>query len=202
MWLLRRRKTTAQPKATRRLYEDCTELPITVFYRIAESGDLSHLTIEGQFTEEELQLRWDAIVREFEALTGKVTLQVQLQKNANDLAAVNRMNGLIALYYTIVYNGVDVEPDAEYWGVKPSREAVRMAIMREQTRLSILQAEKKKNTPATKSDFYDIWTAVENGLNRNIDVENCSVKKWVSLCRSLEEKVKHLSKSTKKWQTK
>jgi hypothetical protein len=202
MWFLKRKRTIAQPKATRRLYEDCTELPITVFYRIVESGDLSHLTIDGQFTEEELQLRWDAIVREFEALTGKVTLQVQLQKNANDLAAVNRMNGLIALYYTIVYNGGGIEQDAEYWGVKPSREAVRMAIMREQTRLSILQAEKKKNAPATKSDFYDIWTAVENGLNRNIDVENCSVKKWVSLCRSLEEKVKHLSKSTKKWQTK
>jgi hypothetical protein len=190
MWLLRR----ARPKTTAKLYSDCSELPITVFYRIIETGDLSLLTIEGNASADDLQRRWDEILREFEKLTGKANYQQYLRENAHDLAAVNRLNALISLYYIVIYSGDDISQDAAYWKVKPTKEAIRMVIMREQTRLNIATIEKTKTEPQKKTDFYDLWTSVENGLNRSIDVENCSVRKWVSLCKSLEDKIKHLKK--------
>jgi len=193
MWLLKKLRKKATSSLVARLYKDCSDLPITVFYRVSETGDLNHLALEGIASDEVLQAKWDAILREFEQLTGKTNYQQYLREGAHDLAGVNRLNGLISLYYILIYQGGDITEDAKYWKVKPTKEALRIAIMREQTRLNIDSIEKSKE-PKPKTDFYDVWTSVENGLNRNIDVERCSVKKWVSLCKSLEQKIKTLNK--------
>ena len=185
-------KLASQRKKVR-LHKDCSELPVMVFFKIVETGDLSLLVINGKPTNRELTERWENILLEFERLTNSNDYRMQLRENSEDVRRVNRINALVSLYYINAFGGEDISEDLKYWKV-PGNDytAAKLEIMRERTRLDIDQIERSKEKP--KQDFYDLWTAVENGLERNIDVEHCSVKKWVSLCKSLEQKANSYKK--------
>lgn len=173
------------------LYKDCAELPVIKFFRIIETGDLSLLVKHGKADSNQLSKQWESILFEFETLTNSNDYKMQLREASEDVRGVNRLNALVALYYLAAFGGEDIKDELQYWEVNGTDyNAVKLEIMREKTRLNIESIQKKK--PKDNQDFYDLWTAVENGLQRNIDVEICSVKKWVSLCKSLEQKAKAL----------
>lgn len=177
------------------MFENLSELPIINFFRIIETGDLTHLSKNNIVDNaDKAASHWEKLMFEFEALTGTGDYRMQLREDSEDTKSVNRVNALISLYYLNTLGGYDISGDLKYWNVSgKDATAVKFEILREKTRFDIESIERNKGKDV-KRDFFDLWTAVENGLNRNIDVENCSVKKWISLCKSLEEKANHYKK--------
>lgn len=187
----------ARKRKPAKLLSNCEVLPVTVFFKIIETGNLQLLVVDGKATDSELNTTWENILFEFEKLTNSNEYHMHIREQGEDVRRINRLNALVALYYIGAYGGEDISEDASFWGVNGTDyNAVKLEIMRERTRLNIASIEKSKEKP--KQDFYELWTAVENGLNRSIDVENCSVRKWVALCKSLEKKADYYKKMNSK----
>ena len=126
---------------------------------------------------------------EYEALTKRTDYSMGIRKVQNDVIKHNRLNGLVACYHLMRY-GKESKEDLQYWGLSNNIKAVEVKILQERTKLNIDSI--KKETPGKTEDFDKLLIMVENSLNRNLDSENISVKKWVFICQSIEERAKKL----------
>lgn len=136
-----------------------------------------------------LKIIWDGIMKEYQDLTKRQDYTVSIRRAAINIEKHNRLNGLIACYHLMRY-GVDVSEELSFWNVPNKFELLEQKILQERTRLNIeyLQNNKEKHT----EDFDKLAVLVENSLNRNLDTDNISVKKWVYLVKSIEDKAKSL----------
>lgn len=198
---IQRRKKTA---ALVTVYSNCSELPIGIFFRIVETGNLSLLSKDGKKVKELiLDQAWHSIQLEFEQLTNSNEYSIQLRHASSNTQRYNRLNGLISLYYmaNLSSEPIAISDELKFWGVSGNDvNSIKVAIKQEQTKLSIDSI--KKNVPkGDKRSLEELIVSVENGLNKDfIDPEKTSVKKWIFLCKSLESKAQALKKSSNgKW---
>jgi uncharacterized protein YbcC (UPF0753/DUF2309 family) len=126
---------------------------------------------------------------EYEALTKRTDYSMGIRKFSNDLLKHNRLTGLVTCYHLMRY-GKDVKEQLQYWGVSDNIKALETKILQEKTKLHIESI--KKDTQEKTEDLDKLLVLVENSLNRNLDSENISVKKWVYLCQSIEDRAKKL----------
>lgn len=136
-----------------------------------------------------LKIIWDSILLEYESLTKRSDYSIGLRRLGIDLQKHSRLTGLIACYHLLRY-GREIKEDLAYWGVTDNIKVLEQKILQERTRLNIEAIQKAK--PQPKEDFDKILVLVENALNRNLDDDNLSVKKWVYLCKSIEERANKL----------
>lgn len=160
-----------------------------VFYQILETKNLS-LLVESGKTNENLISVWDSIMREYQSLTKREDYSMNIRKTLSDVLKHNRLNGLISCYHLMRY-GINCREQLKHWGVEAQNiQALEQKILQERTKLNI-EVLQKYNAPQQREDFDRLFVLVENAFNRNLD-ENMSLKKWVYLCKSLEEKVSQL----------
>lgn len=179
-------------------YSNCSELPVSVFYDILESGDIKLLIKSGFVKIQTLKTAWNSIQKEFEQLTGTQKSQSNLFKTNHDLIRINRLNALITIYTLWQYRPNDnYSEELKYWGVNvTSVEHLKSVILQEKTNLNIkLLKEQKPKQEQESTSIEKMVVEVENALNRTIQFESISVKKWVELCKSVEEKVKAINKA-------
>ena len=166
------------------------------FYLILESNDLRHLIDCDELPEnasDNLKLVWDAIMREYQNLTHRQDYSMSIRKFTSDLEKHNRLNGLISCYHLLRY-GINCSDQLKHWGLNSNNiQALELKILQEKTKLNI-ELVQKQNKVEPKEDFDKLVVLVENSLNRNIDVEKISVKKWVYLCKSIEDKAHQIEK--------
>lgn len=184
------------------LYSNCSELPITLFFKIVESGDLRHLVIRGKFPDSYLRDTWDNITKEYERLTGTDAFSSEVIKSIVGARKMNRLTGLISAYYLLLYQDPTAVESLRYWGItNPTLQNVEMKIKQEKTRLNIEAVQLANNRTESKSlDFEQIVIQVEGVLNQmglrhgELNVSNMSVKKWCYLNKEIEKKAEQISK--------
>lgn len=137
---------------------------------------------------------WENILKEYEKLTNHYEYTNQLRKVNNDTAKLNRLTGIIACYYLIRYQSPNAKQYIDYWDIPENEEALFTLILQEKTKLNIEALRNKKPTVNVEFDFDKMIVNVENNLARNIDLDSTTVKKWVHLCKSIEEKNKQIEK--------
>jgi hypothetical protein len=163
-----------------------------------ETGQLKYLQENENDPEKtDLKIIWDGIMKEYQTLTNREDYTMTIRKTVSDLQKHNRLNGLIACYHLMRYN-IDVRSDLKYWGIeKPNIQILEQKILQERTKLNI-EIIQKSNKETKKEDFDRLTVLVENALNRNLDVDNISVKKWVYLCKSIEDKARQIEQINSK----
>lgn len=157
-----------------------------------ETGDLRHLLDCDELPEYDVNILvpvWEEIIKEYEKLTNSFGYTNHLRKLNNNTAKLNRLNGLIACVYLVKYNHKDAQEYTKFWKVPETVEGITTAILQEKTRLNI-EAVRNKSSKSEEVDFEKLVVQIENSLERNLDIENITVKKWVYICKSIEEKAK------------
>jgi len=188
------------PKKKLKPFLNCSTLPIKKFYQVLETNDLRHLLDCEELPEYNQELLipvWDAIVKEYQELTDSKAYSMNLLKMGNDLIKHNRLNGLIACYHLLRY-GENCEEQLNYWGVSNNIKLVEQKIRQEQTRLNISIIQENSKVKPESKDFEEILIDVENALNRNLDVEKITVKKWVFICKKIAERAKQIEQLNNK----
>lgn len=193
MWL----NWLKKPKKSN-IYSNCAELPVVIFYEILETGNIKLLIKSGFVKLAQLKKQWELIQQEFEQLTGNQKSHKSIVKSNFDLIRINRLNALITIYTLWQYRPKDNFADElKYWGVNVnSIDHLKTYILQEKTNLNIkLLKEQSKQTDTEQKTLESIIVEVENALNRNIEFEKISVKKWIELCKSVEEKANAIKKA-------
>lgn len=181
-----------------KVYRSCSELPVRVFFRILETGDVSPLCYQGKTTG--LDQIWERIVQEYEALTDAQDYTQHLNSKNRDLLKVNRITALVTLYYLMAY-----EPDGDYkeylrvWNVRgDTKEAVRTQILQERTKYEINQLKaqgREKMRDVHVQPFEEIKAVLELALGKNyIDPDRVTVKEWVYYCKLATQKAKQINR--------
>lgn len=187
-----------------KLYSGCEDLPIWNFLKIAETNNLYYLVKNNARVDSKLLYeRWNDILKEFEGLTGSSSYSMQLLKKTNDLKKINRLNGLISLYYLaeIDSSKINLDEELKAWGIKGNTiTSLRVAILQEKTKLNLqyLQEKSAKNLGKENKSINEIIVAVEIGLGKDyLDPEKISVSRWIQYCNELTKKVEYYKKNQK-----
>lgn len=178
-----------------KIYSNCTELPIGVFFRVLDTNNLMLLCTEGKAKQDQLVNAWESIIKEYEILTGKPEYTNTLIRTINDCRKVQRINAMVALYWMMCY-----EPEKkyteyfEYWGIRGSdANSVKTQLLQERTKFNIdlLKREGRSEIKPKQRSFEAIKAVVENILHKDyIDENRVSVKQWIEYCNLVEEKTK------------
>lgn len=187
-------------------YKDCSELPVGVFFKILETQDLNLLCYKGK--KKGLDPIWEAIIKEYEQLTGSPEYSTYLAKTNQDCIRINRMNSLIGLYWLKHLDPnkehYDYSELEQYWGVSGmDLNGLKTKILQERTKFNIDQvkkeAQKNMKGEQKKQGMDDIKLWLEENLNikYEIDVDKTSVKTWVSMVKRVEAKFKSLQHGRK-----
>ena len=142
---------------------------------------------------------WEDILKEYERLTENQSYTMSLRKISADNQKVNRIVGLTACYWMLKYKWPGGEEDLKFWDISNcSLVNLKTIILREETKLNIqiLRDKSHKKLENNNFDFDKFLVSIENNLERNLDIESISVKKWVYLCKSIEEKSRQLEALT------
>lgn len=184
-------------------YKDCSELPVGVFFKILETQDVNLLCYSGK--KKGLTEIWEAIIKEYEILTGSPEYSTYLAKTNADCIRINRMNSLVGLYWL-----KHLDPNSDYaeleryWGVSGmDLSGIRTKILQERTKFNIdivkRDAQKKLKGETKKQSIEDIKIMLAENLNLKyeIDTDKTSVKEWVAMCNRVEQKFKLLQHGRK-----
>lgn len=162
-----------------------------------ETGDLRHILISNKLPEYNSFLLvpyWEKIIKEYEKLTNTYSYSDHLRKVDSGAAKLNRLVSIIACYYLLKYNHPDGEMYAKFWNVTTNINSLATIILQERTKLNIEALRNKQQPVKVDFDFDKILVNIENNLERNLDQDKITVKKWVYLCKSIEEKSKALER--------
>jgi hypothetical protein len=86
-------------------YQNCAELPLDNFIKIASSGDLKHLVVFGFPTKAQLVLAWDAILSEYLVLSNSpqqnfmLTCMKEITTLSNKIEIIQALVDHLALHY-------------------------------------------------------------------------------------------------------
>jgi hypothetical protein len=177
-----------------KFYKDCGELPVRIFFDIMDKQELRLLLKCNRlpvYDVSKLLPVWENILHEYEKLTDSFGYTNSLKKISFDAIKTNRLNGLIACYYLLKYNMPESEEALQYWKISNiSTDALKTKILQEKTKLNI-EAIRKRKDVKQDFDFETMVMDVENSLERNLDINTMTVKRWVAACKSIEKKVKY-----------
>jgi hypothetical protein len=183
-------------------YKDCSELPVGIFFKILETQDISLLCYYGK--KKDLTEVWEAIIKEYEQLTGSPEYSTYLAKTNADCIRINRMNSLVGLYWLKHLDPTNDYSELEtYWGVNGlDLNQIKTKLLQERTKfnIDIVKREAQKNLKGDKEkqSMEDIKIMLEENLNKDyIDTEKVSVKEWVAMCKRVEQKFKSLQHGRK-----
>jgi hypothetical protein len=136
---------------------------------------------------------WENIMYEYEELTNNHAYTHSLRKISNDNKKVNRITALIACFWLLKYNDPKAKEDLKYWGLENiTLIGLSTKILQEKTKLNIDKIRNNKNKQVENFDFERVIVNMENNLERNLDIDILTVKKWVRLCQSIDERAKQI----------
>ena len=178
-----------------KVYSNCSELPIGIFFKVLESNDLTLLCAEGKAKQDQLKRTWESIIKEYEVITGKPNYTNTLVRTIDDCKKIQRLNALTALFWMMCYEpSGDYKEYIEYWGVRGSdANSVKTQLLQERTKFNIdlIKREGKETVKVKPQSFESLKAKVEYILNKDyIDETRTSVKQWVEYCKLVEEKTK------------
>jgi hypothetical protein len=184
-----------------KLYDSCDELPAKRFFKIMDEQNINYLVKSNKLRKypyKKLSEKWEQILIEYEKLTGQMIYSDNLKSIKKDSFTVNKLNGLIASLNLMKLGSKKSIEYLNYFGVKidsinyENMLIVVSVINREKTKMQISRL-KEKPKKSDKIEFDKLLIDIENSLERSID-DNISVKKWVFLLKSLDERHKALNK--------
>ena len=116
---------------------------------------------------------------------------MNIRKSSWNLQKWNRLYGLVACYHMLRHGMTQAYEDLGYWGVNVERfDQLEQKILQDRTRLNIEEIQKKSITQEKIKDFEEFLVIVENSLGRNLDADNISVKKWIFILKSIDDKAR------------
>ena len=135
---------------------------------------------------------------EFQQLTNSFAYTMNLKKEGYNLQKQNRLYGLITCYHLLRHGVKQAYEDLKYWGIESTTvEQLELKILQERTKLNINYIQKHEKEELNNKEpetFEKLVVAVEMALNREINIDNYTVSKWVYLLKKIEERARELEK--------
>lgn len=183
------------------------DIPAKLFFKVIETNDYSLL---GHSTEAENKQAFEQIFDEYHEITnsGRVKNDIELRKQ---IALINYKIEILEITLHILLNfpmkesqRLEIIENLKSIEVKiePSENMVEQIERIAQTKLGSLKTklnilidryEKQSNKKEVKNTFEKLIVNIENVLNRSID-ENISMRKYLALQESCNEKIKQSKK--------
>ena len=112
-----------------KLYHNCEQLPVRPFFKIFETGDLSHLLSEPKkrITKKDAEVlndAWENIMQEYETLTKDNTYSMQMRITNNNIQRLNRIVGIRSALILVACGHPKGVEFLEYWGVEMKDDSV------------------------------------------------------------------------------
>ena len=197
-----------------KIIDTCDRLLIKWFFKILETSEYRYLIELDDYdqlpdiTEKEFELlesAWDKITEEYDKLTGQFDFYESLMLINDDIKDVNKIQGLKSALLIIDINLKLAKETFEYFGVDTKGlkkqdliRCVREMILKLKNAFDVQMIQRHKDKENAKdTDYYRTLIDLENGLNRNLDEERLTVKKWIYLIKSLKEKAERIKKLDK-----
>lgn len=69
---------------------------------------------------------------------------------------------------------------------------LKSLILREKSRLELLDKKQKQNAKAEEFNFWKIVSQVEQSLNYQLDIDKITLARWIEIIATLKEKVSNI----------
>ena len=160
-------------------YNSCSTIPVEVFYRIQETGNLRLL---GIGTPQTLKDVWTNIISEYIELIDSTKTKESVRTRAGMVKMKNKLNTLLAGLLLINIGYIDDGYKVlDHFNIKNFKDGTN-EYNKLKTKLGIkINKIKIDSNDIPKLNIYSDLVNVEQILERTIDIKTINVKYWVEL---------------------
>lgn len=183
-----------------KLYDRIDKIPVRVFYEVTNTSNLNLLNPQGiKISQKKLEETWNNLLDEYyrksnsksynnffrdtkqrESLRNKIitfnAIYIVLSRSTNE-QRIQRCKNVLTLDFGIK------NYDLKY---------LKSLILREKSRLELLDKKQKQNAKAEEFNFWKIVSQVEQSLNYQLDIDKITLARWIEIIATLKEKVSNI----------
>lgn len=199
-------KTSGTDKSFQ-LYDTPRKINVETFYEIMETQNLELLKVKEQkVSQEKLSDVWFDLLEFYYSNTNQQSFKKFLQ---NIRTVVSIEQELVSCYaaFDMVKFGEDYGYEIlRKCGIKTNdHQRIESAILRKETKLELARRRLKTDGKDEKVNFYKIVSSVEGALNRQLNLSEINLERWVAYLNDVKERneqAKQQHNKRKKWQGK
>jgi hypothetical protein len=183
------------------LYDTPRKINVEKFYEIMETGNLNLLKVnpEEKVGEERLIDVWLDLQEYYYSNTNKVSFQ---KFKGNFKKVVLLQNEITACYAGMKLVEFNMDKGHEIlrrFGIKYTDIGdIKSAILRKETKLDFAKNKLSSNEKRETVGFYKIVASVESGLNRQLNLHEINLERWVAYLNEIKDKNELAKKQTRK----
>lgn len=191
------------------LYDSPRKLNVQTFYEIMETENLELLKVNPneEVSEQRLNDVWLDLLEFYYTNTNQLAFK-KFSNNIKNIVSIEQE--LVACYAAVELIKLGDETGYEYLRKfkinDTDADKIRSAILRKETKLELTRSRMKDNGKQEKLSFYKIVSSVENALNRQMNLAEINLERWIAYLNDVKEKQEALkkqgNKKGKKWQGK
>lgn len=192
------------------LYDTPRKINVQTFYEIMETQNLSLLKVnpKAKVSEETLNDVWLDLLEYYYTNTN----QSAFKRFFNTIKTVTQLEmELVSCHASFDMVKLGDERGYEilrHWKINSTdSEQIRSAILRRETKLELARRKLNDNGKDEKVNFYRIVASVEGALNRQMNLAEINLERWVAYLNDIKEKQEaqkqeQNKRKGKKWQGK
>lgn len=182
-----------------KLYDQMDNIPVQVFYRIMNNGDVTLLNPLNQKLPKKLSLEetWIDLVEEYYHTSNKTGYEQVLRRSKQIEILRNRLVTCFAALLLLKSSGEKCGPEARevlvYFGFRGDELLVDIErrLMRDNSTLKLMDSKKLVDNKQEEVNFWRLVVQLEEALERQIDINNMTLSHWIELIFAVKEKAKN-----------
>lgn len=195
--------TEQQPQ----LYDTPRKINVETFFEIMTTGNLLLLKVNPgeKVSEKRLSDAWLDLQEYYYSNTNNLSFKRFKENLKKALMLEAEISACWAALVVIEFGDEDGYELLKKSGISSMDEkAIRSVILRKETKLELIKSRLGNNDKKEAVNFYKIVASVESGLNRQLNLSEINLERWVAYLSELKDKNDEVRKqtNTKRWRGK
>jgi len=185
--LLRSRKN--QKEENKRIHSIDT-MPLLVFIKIMDTGNITGMVIEGKYTDDEVSEAWDELQNRYSDLVGGQSVIDYMIKSSRVVKAQSKLNALVGIQTIWFLDKKFCNEKLKELGVRAKNlKQLNARIHNTKNQLEIHLKELTEDTDK-KTDYYELIAIISQNTGANIDIQKDTLRMFSSHLKTYLNKVK------------
>lgn len=185
------------------LYDSIENIPVKLFFEILKTEKLSLLNPQKVKLPKNSNLEdiWNNIVEEYYKESNFKQYRSVLRKIKQIQALKNKLttcHASIMLLKISPLNNIAISSLASFGYKGKDIPFVERALLKESSRLKLLEKKKKNDNEEQDVNFWQLVADIEEARGFQIDIDNMSLIRWISIIKQIKSKNEKLNKNVRR----